>query len=226
MSSIIHYGAPLTGNQTVSEELRSRGINLLRSTPYQAFPLFTLSKTTMQYQLYTQNLATAFEAAIKNRFILASNVIRYYEPTTLFAPVFMRTPSVIWDYGKAIEGGNLSSIKERFNASDSQAKGKPALQAFLTPKQVKDLIDDTNPMTKTPSTTTAINIEAYRMYVRLHKLADLFLRCHQYALFPANEGEQDNYFKKAFEVRTTDIEKNLREVRIATRHSNHNLTSV
>jgi hypothetical protein len=215
MSAIIYYGAPVTGNQTVSEELRARGINLLRSTPYQAFPLFTLAKTTTQYQLYIQNLPSAFEAAISNTFVLTQNPLRYYEPTTLFAPPFMRTPSVIWDYGKVIEGGNLSAIKERFGALDSQAKGKPALQAFLSPTQVKSLIDDTNPMTKTPCTTTAINIEAYRIYIRLYKLADLYCRVTQYALFPTETGDnQSTYFSRAFEVKMSDVEKNQRSVSV------------
>lgn len=212
MSGIIYYGAPVSGNQSVSEELRSRGINLLRSTPFQAFPLFTISKTTLQYQLYTQNLSSAFEAAIKNKYIIKQNNTRYYEPEAFFTPSVMRVPSIIWDYGKQIDGGNLSAIKERFEALDTQAKGKPALQAFLTPTQVKSLIDDTNPMTKTPCTTTAINIEAYRIYIRLHKLADLFLRVHQYALFPEDIDAQSNYFARSFEVRTSDIEKNLKEV--------------
>jgi len=210
-SAAIYYGAPASRNQQVSEELKSRGINLLRSSPAEAFPDVDRHVNTLQYQNYFNNLGAAFDAAINDKYIYLKTQVHYFVPTTTFNPPYMRTPTIVWNYGRGVTPDNLSSIRERFHAIETVAKGQPALMATLSPTQVRDLLHDTAPSQITAASTTTINIGAYRMYLRLHKLADLFFRVHQYPL-SADGKTQSEYFRDAFLVNQADIEKSMSTV--------------
>lgn len=203
-NATIYYGAPTKAGQSVSAEVRSRGLNLLRSSPTDAFPTFFRSINTIQYINYTENLGAAFQAAIEDKYVYVKQTRHFYKPARSSATVFMRPPTIVWNYADKMSPDSLSSLKERFNAAESVAQGKPALIATLSLSQIKSLVDDTNPNDKTPASTTTINIGAARVYLRLHRLADLFLRTHQYPLSLKQQDGQHNYFRDAFELQMKD----------------------
>jgi hypothetical protein len=212
MSAIIYYGAPTKAGQTVSEEVKARKINLLRSTPTEAFPLVTRDINTIQYLNYCNNFPAAVQAAITNVFLNVGWTTHYYSinfhKTT---PPFMRIPNIVWSYDRGIATEGLSGIKERFNACETVAQGKPAFMATLSPAQVGALVKDTEPLLTTPASTTTINISSYQVYLRLHRLADLFFRIHQYPLSDDSTVGQNKYFSDSLQIKTTLIDNNLQE---------------
>jgi hypothetical protein len=211
MSAVIYYGAPTKAGQTVSEEVKSRNINLLRSSPTEAYPLVTRDVTTLQYLNYCNNFPGAVRSAMDNVFVNMGFKTHYYVPNHKTTPPFMRTPNIIWNYDRAMESGGLSGIKERFNACETVAQGKPAFMATLSPSQVGGLIKDTAPLLITPTSTTTLNISSYQSYLRLHRLADLFLRIHQYALTTDSTKGQSSFYENSLQIKKTFIDNSLTE---------------
>jgi hypothetical protein len=212
MSAVIYYGAPTKAGQTVSEEVKARKINLLRSNPTEAFPLVTRDISTIQYLNYCNNFPAAVKAAIDNIF-LTVGWVTYYYPINFHktTPPFMRIPNIVWNYDRSVATEGLSGIKERFNACETVAQGKPAFMATLSPTQVGNLVKDTEPYTKTPASTTTINISTYQTYLRLHRLADLFFKIHQYPLSDDASVGQHRFFNESIQIKTTLIDNNLQE---------------
>jgi hypothetical protein len=206
-SAVIYYGAPTKAGQVVSEEVRSRGINLLRSSPSESYPEVIRVFNTPQYVNYINNLGAAFEAAVRNVYIHPKDSTHYWVPSRTTTPPFMRTPTIVWNYTRQVAPDSLSQIRDRFEASETVAQGKPALVSPLSLRQVQDLVKDTSPNDKTPSSTTTINIDSYRAYVKLNQLADLFLRVHQYPLLAAEDDEdQTSYFRNSLMLPMEDVE--------------------
>jgi len=199
MNAVIYYGAPARPGQHVSEEVKAKGISLLRSTPTEAYPLVIRTVNTPQYALYVANFGAAAEAAEKDMYVNYGSTTRYYTPTKLFTPVYQRVPSVIWSYERTMTNETLNGIRDRFSAAETVSNKKPAFVAKLSPSQVAGLKGDTNPSEITPCSTTTLNIRAYRAFLRLHKIADFFFRIHQYPLAP--EGTtMSKYFADAMQI--------------------------
>lgn len=209
MNAVIHYGAPTKAGQVVSAEVQTKGLNLVRTTPTLAFPEVDRKYTTPQYLNYQNNLAAAVEAAIENKYVYFKSSQHFYQPSTLFQSPYMRIPVVVWSYGREISGDSISQIRERYSGAETMSQGRPALLAALSPTQVKSLVQDTSPVQTTPSSSTNMNINSYRVYVRLHKLADLFFRIHQYPLIAKEDEGQTQFFRDAFLINVKDVEKSL-----------------
>jgi hypothetical protein len=90
-------------------------------------------------------------------------------------------------------------------------RGKPAFMATLSPAQVGALVKDIEPLLTTPASTTTINISSYQVYLRLHRLADLLFRIHQYPLSDDSTVGQNEYFSNSLQIKTTLIDNNLQE---------------
>lgn len=209
-NAVVYYGAPTSQRQTVSDEVSSRGLNLTRSTPSASRPIVTKKFVTTSYLNYVGRLGAAFKAAELNQWIKPGSKQFFYKSARTTTTPFMRTPVVVWNYDRTKTPDDLSRIRERFDAVESVSRGKPSFAAKLSPDRMKTLVQETSPNDKTPASTTTINIDAYRVYVFLHRLADLCLRVHQYPLVAwsaIGDGSLEKHYKESFQVKEEDLKK-------------------
>jgi hypothetical protein len=85
-NGVIYYGAPVTSaQQTVSESLRRRGINLLKSTPRNATPDGVRLIVSPAYDTYIENLHVALESTTTSMAIPVNDGSRFkiYTPRRL-----------------------------------------------------------------------------------------------------------------------------------------------
>jgi hypothetical protein len=207
MSSIYYFGAPTKDGQVVSSELTSKGISLLRSSPSATFPLIHREYTTPNYELYTAYFPSAAHGAL-NKIYTYANAKARFRPTTIPSQLssFCRLPSIVWNYPKNEKTPDqISVVRERYNAVETVAQGRPALQAILRPDQARSLME-TSPSINTPATASCINLSAYRTYLLLHRIAHVFLSVHQYALISENKSVSNNHFKKGVEIMSNDVD--------------------
>jgi hypothetical protein len=147
--------------------------------------------TTPQYETFCASFAMAVQSAVEGKPIRASFNKGYYSMTHKGTTPFMRTPTIIWHYDIKKDDAFISNIKDRFNAVETIAKKTPALASPITFTQAANLIKDTSPSLTTPASTTVINLQAYQIYIKLHRLADMFLRITQYPLVTGTHSEQN-----------------------------------
>lgn len=201
MSGIFYFGAPPKGSQVVSSELLSRGINLLRSEPCQVAPHVAPHYANPNYQLYVANLNAAAQAAVKNEYTHIGGSSRYNVgliPKEV-AP-FYGDPQIIWSFPSGRTPEQVSSVRDRFNAVETVSQGKPALTATLSVAQVKSLCEDHSPVETTPSSLTAMNIQGFRTYRFLHRVAHFFSFLQQYPLISSTTNTTTTYFQSAFQL--------------------------
>jgi len=204
-NAVLYCGAPTKGNQSVSEEVRSRGINLLRSTPTASYPEVISDVYHFQYLNYRNHFAAACKAAITDKYVYLNDASKFFYLPTTTLPTFHRLGNIIWNFDRGVASETLSSIRERYNAVETMAQGKPAFCATLTYTQLTSLCKEYKPNDKTPASTTTMNISGARGYKQLSQIADLFLRVHQYPLMPTDK-TKSSYFKDALQVTMKDVE--------------------
>lgn len=185
-SAIYYFGALPSSTQTVSNEMRSKGINLLRSSPSSVFPMVSREFTTPQYDLYCTNFAAFIQAVFTKKPVKLEDKTIYYVPVHKTIPDVMSNPTIVWGYADQKDSSFVEDIKARFNAVEILAKGKPVFSAELTLPQAQSIMK-TNPTLTSPTSTTTINLSTYTTYVYLWRLADLFLRVNQYPLVKYGE---------------------------------------
>lgn len=209
-TSIIYYGAPVKGTQVVSEELKARGINLLRSSPYVIGTVGIRLANAPSYDNYLENIASSLQSAETDTMVPVIGSDRPFYPFThKSTPVFTRDPAILWSYEKTPTSApdQLDTIRDRFNASETTAHGKPAFMATLTSVQVRELVSSTSPSETTPASTTAINIQAYKVYLLLHRVFDAFMRMHQYPLVQHGQDSLSELFRQAINLEASTVEK-------------------
>lgn len=183
MSSVIYLGTLPRASQIVSSELKARGIPLLKAAPSDIKPLI-LTEAAANYGIYKHNLASYIRAAETGSSVLMNDPYKLFSSRS--TPPFMANPRIVFTFNAPPSTEVRDTIKARFAATDILVKGKPALVATLSRKEVIDLIDSYNPVQTSPSSTTAINIVAFKQYVLLHRLFDTVCRTHQYAYNAVN----------------------------------------
>jgi hypothetical protein len=98
MSGTIYFGAPPKDASTIATELSSRGINLIRSSPSQAFPIVHREVTSPNYALYIAHFPLAVDAAVGNKYKTFGPNAKFYTgalPDRVSS--FMRSPPIIWN---------------------------------------------------------------------------------------------------------------------------------
>jgi hypothetical protein len=178
MSSVVYLGTAPKSSQIVSSELKARGIPLLKAAPCDINPLI-LSDSTSSYAIYKHNLACYIRAAELEVPVLMNDPYKLF--TSKKVPPFMVAPKVVVTFNTPPASEIRDKIKSTFGADDTLVKGKPALVAPMTLAEIRELIATYNPVQTSPSTTTAINIAAYKQYILLHRLFDTVCRTHQYS---------------------------------------------
>jgi hypothetical protein len=201
MNGIFYFGAPARETQVVAPELSAKGLHLLKSTPYQAYPTVIQERTTPSYDLYRAYFPAAALAATQNKYTYANSAYLFVKdviPTKV--SLFCNTPTIIWNYPAGEKGPEeVSAIKDRYNAVETVAQGRPALMATLRTDQARSLMES-SPNTKTPSNLTTMNIHSYKVYLLLHRILHLFLCVHQYPLVSEGSPESNPIYKSGVEV--------------------------
>jgi hypothetical protein len=180
--SSIYFGSVPSSNQLVSKENSLRGINLCRQAPSALTIVGIKDYTHPNYELYVNHLSAAIKSARDASPVSFSTTEYFYDYNGKNVPSYVTDPLTLWSYGDKKPLDFLNTQKARFNASETSAGGKPALSARMTVQQIRDLIKDTSPLRTTPFSVSAINIEGYLTYRRLHALSHAILRVQQYPL--------------------------------------------
>lgn len=178
--ALVYFGIPPSGGHAVSSDLSARGINLLRMAPsamrIATFPHFIQP----HYQIYLQNLPVYLNARITETASRLGNPYTGLNHQTL--PGFYRDIPIVWGYNTKISSDRLDQLKNDFGAQELTIKGKPALQAVLTLPKLRTLMTS-DPITVVASSNANMNIASFRSYLAILRIADLFLRVHQYPAF-------------------------------------------
>jgi len=89
-NAVLYCGAPTKGNQSVSEEVRSRGINLLRSTPTASYPEVISDVYHFQYLNYRNHFTAACKATITDKYVYLNDASKFFYLPTTTLPTFHR----------------------------------------------------------------------------------------------------------------------------------------
>jgi len=192
MTSIPYFGALPAGNQLATEENRSRGINLIRKSPWDLQIHAQRTFTSPSYELYINYFPYAVQAARTGIPVdFGPNRAIYYHDGKTLTP-FFRNPTLLWSYGEKKSQDILDTYKERFNAAETvDSRGKPALTAILSREQVRSLIRDTSPLETAKANLSTMDVASYKVYVKLHVYAHTFFRIQQYSLLKSSDSTYD-----------------------------------
>jgi hypothetical protein len=196
MSSLVYFGNPSRSSQLVSEELRLRGIDLVRAAPGEMTLVGSRSFDHPSYQHYLNYFHKVVESVITGSPSPFTHETSFYPLRHTEVPQCVKDPSIIWSYGSNITPELLDNVKSRFNAFETTAGGRPALGGVLSPLQMKNLIQDSHPVETTAFSLNSLNIQSYKVYRKLWSLVDVFFRIHQYPLTPHDSTAAKNEYAK------------------------------
>jgi hypothetical protein len=184
VNGIIYYGAPITGSQTVSEALRIRNINLLKSSVRSIEPSGVRYIVSPSYDIYVENLHIAMESAETGQPLPVSTTNRYIRSSNKTNLEGFSKTHVIWNYEgiqPAMDQTAMDAMKARFDPSEISVHGKPCFVAELTIPQLVAL-KASSVNTTTPTVSGAINVASAYAQIKLQRIARSFLLTHQYPL--------------------------------------------
>jgi len=195
-TTTIYYGAPPKGTQSVSESLRLRGINLLRSTPKKAVPVGIRLINSPNYDIYTENLATVLHAHHNNTPIPVDRNQPFQQLESKANLEFGTRMRVVWDFKDATPPPDqtaLDGMRARYQVSELSIHGKPAFMADLNITQLVSLMKIPGINRQVPTVSNTMNIFAAQILVKLQRTARAFLQLHQYPLASGPNGEHAMY---------------------------------
>lgn len=212
MSSTVFLGSIPGEHSVVNEDLRLRGINFIRSSPSELHLYGSRVYNHPSYEKYIRHLPSALQAGITStpQPLSGGPDFRLYTETT--RPLFMRTPLLIWSYPHGKTTSDLDAWKTRFSAYETTSSGKPAFSGLLNTTQLRGLINDTGPRTDTSPSINNINIDSYRVYLKLHAIFHGLARLHQYAL-TADDASYEDGWKQSYvmaKAAMTDLPADVR----------------
>jgi hypothetical protein len=181
MTTTIYFGATPTGTRLVHPDLAAKKINLIRAATCELDLAAHRWYDHDNYNFYLNQFPIFVHSFIEKKIIVSSDRPGYYKAPATHLPKFLVNPRIIFTLSNpSTETAN--NVKGRFNAIECTARGKPAFTATLTKAQVASLIKDFSPITDTPYSLTSLNIDGYKIYVRLWSLVRVILKTHQYPL--------------------------------------------
>jgi len=185
MTSLVYFGSVPSSGQIVSSDVSARGLNLVREQPHKLHFVGWRDFTHPSYEMYLSTLPAALKAARENTVVTVKDRKFFYNYPGRTPPPYMKNPVIVWSYGERKPTEFFDTMKDKFNAMETVANGKPALRATLSRAQTADLISSTSPLQTIEANNTTMNIASFKVYLRLHALAHSLLRMHQYALTPS-----------------------------------------
>lgn len=179
MNSLIYLGEVPSDRQSVSETLAARGINYLRTEPSKIVPVVHLDHSLPPYDIYKNNLQGYIRAAATGTPVLLNDPYMPLESTFTLSCMPSKIP-VIFSFGSRIRDETRDYLKQKYTLEDTLAKGKPALKGQMTFEEMKELIQDHNPVQTTPTSNTHINLASAKHLRLLHRILGAFFRLQQY----------------------------------------------
>jgi len=185
-SAIVYFGVPPRAGQTINSDLSAMGIDLLRAqlSSLDLCPLPTYVQP--HYALYVDFLPL-FLFSRQHNITLDTGHSPYVGLSHTTLPSFFRMPPVVWNYNATQSPDRIDEIKNKYGAIEVTIRGKNAFQASLNLGQVREIASD-NAITTTASLNTNVNLSTLRSFLAINRIADLFLRVHQYPAYQDNSG--------------------------------------
>lgn len=187
-SPVIYFGARPDGNQRVSEELSKVGIQLVRMAP-SSMKIYALPGIQpAMYKVYSRFLPLFMHSGINSVRVTTAQSpfvgLTHVDPSPIphYANVIFHLP------GRSVAPEIIQQLRTDINAKELRAKGK---ECFVIPQQ--DLLRLApilahNPVLTTPTIDNHLNIAGAKATRFLLRLADAFLRTHQYPLYWTKAG--------------------------------------
>jgi hypothetical protein len=221
MAALIRFGATPQSRDTVSEENRSRGIDLIKSSPSTLKVHGIRHYDHPAYQRYVTNIARGIEtvctgAATK---ILPSGSYYYYDGR-FGLPKFYEDPTLIWQY-EVNDASTLDALVREFGGAETTSRGKPAFKGVQTGSQIQKMLEGNRVTESTTSSVDCLNLQAITVYRRIMSIAHIALLVHQYPLL--SEDVQPTFHKGWVKFEAWDSQLAVpgkTDVRIPTHCSN------
>jgi hypothetical protein len=178
---IIHLGARPESGQTVSEELKDQGINLLRLQPSQVNWHGTPVVHQPNFTLYRGSLPLFIESAICGKPILPSwDPYQELAYTGDVLPIPTPSLTVSWPFPIADE---VRAGLRQVGFKDTVLRGKPGMIHNNPSKSVVIAAKDTKASEVSPAPENCMNIKSFRFLVVITRILAAFLHLHQYPAF-------------------------------------------
>jgi hypothetical protein len=194
MSSILHLGIAPTAGQSTTTELSTKGITLLKATPFALKAHIVLEQTQPLHNSYIHNLPAFVRSLEAATPILLRD--QFHPPAFNVMPTIAREPLICWSYATRQTDDQVQTLRTDYRAQETQIRGKTAFVARMNAQQIGTLMA-TNPILTTATNSSCINIQCYRYYRLLWKLLSIVVRVNQYAY----KSEPDSDIEKEFDTR-------------------------
>jgi len=127
MLASLFFGSSPGSRDVVGPDLLSRGINLIRAVPSFLNIFGTRTYDHPAYLRYLDYIALALRTAIDKTAYKLTRDGKFASYTGRDVSIFVKNPTVIFNYPGSAVPSNIDAIKGRVNAVETTARGKPAL---------------------------------------------------------------------------------------------------
>lgn len=200
-TAITLFGAPNDKGLTVSEDLSSRGVNLIRLSPSD-YHVTVLAETEQpRYAIYKGLLPFYFHSNWFNTAVTTINIGYVTEvPDEHWFPLPWPKLAINWTAQMASEVADR--VRNEFRGIDGSAGGQPNLLIPVSTKDdIRTIIREFNPNTLTPAPQETLNVQAFKSFLFVTSQISGISMMHQYCAFP------DPQQHAAYTAGTVGVEK-------------------
>jgi hypothetical protein len=185
-AAISLFGAPNTKGLVVSQDLSSRGINLLRSSPGDVKIVTIPDANQFHYGMYKSLLPYFIHSALKKTAISILNpgIVTLVEENRLL-PLPLPLVAVNWSFQVASEV--LDRVRSEFRGRDISSGGRPIMVVPVESRQTLVNLRELNPNSIAPCVAEAINVKSYRTLFMVNNMITALLLTHKYAAYSDRE---------------------------------------
>jgi hypothetical protein len=196
--AVIYFGAPVKGKKAVPSEIRAIGQELLPVAPSQVVVDVANEYTQPNHAIFTRALSL-FVVAAHSKKTISLNESIYQTIDHTHIPDFHKIPKLIWSYSYNLSPQQKEDVKNKFEAEETEAFGKPAFTRIWKDQTWwTELKKETSLNLHTPTNSTNMNVASFRHYIILLRILDQIMRVSQYAAFKDNTPPADK--RKCYQV--------------------------
>jgi hypothetical protein len=194
-AAIVYFGAQPKHGETVSEDLKELGINLLRLAPCQVSVHGGPTHIQPNYSVYKAHLPLFIHSAIEETRITPTsdlhNVINYTGPV-----ISIPLPSLVVSFATAVSEDLKDELKGK-GFRDTVIRGKPALIADKPTLELARLARDKGCQQTTAAIENTMNLKDFRFAIFILRTMTAFFKLNQYPAFLDDDHVEE--FSKQFE---------------------------
>jgi hypothetical protein len=185
--SVVYFGAPAKSTSSVSEEIKSLGLNYLRQSPSNVVIQTAIEYAQPGYAVYKAFIPSFIKAAKENKAVSTRSSI--YQPVAhTTVPAFIKNPKIIWSYTCQLSPQEIDVKKEKFGCTETKAKGRLAFAAVWKDQAWWEMLKNENNINRqTPANIDCLNMQAFSSYIIIWRMLDAVLRVNQYSAFKTND---------------------------------------